>query len=33
MSKNFELIESKGVKVYIDPSATMFLAWKPDGLF
>ena len=23
--KNFELIESKGVKVYIDPSATMFL--------
>ena len=24
-SKNFELIESKGVKVYIEPAATMFL--------
>ena len=23
--KNFELIESKGVKVYIEPTATMFL--------
>ena len=23
--KNYELIESKGVKVYIEPSATMFL--------
>tara|TARA_Y100001970_G_C14093991_1_gene781595 strand:- start:156 stop:491 length:336 start_codon:yes stop_codon:yes gene_type:complete len=24
-SKNFELIESKGVKVYVEPAATMFL--------
>ena len=24
-SKNYELIESKGVKIYIEPSATMFL--------
>ena len=24
-SKNFELIETKGVKVYIEPTATMFL--------
>ena len=24
-SKNFELIESKGVKVYIEPSASIFL--------
>lgn len=23
--KNFELIETKGVKVYVDPAATMFL--------
>jgi len=23
--KNFELIESKGVKVFVDPAATMFL--------
>jgi len=23
--KNYELVESKGVKVYIEPSATMFL--------
>ena len=23
--KNYELIESKGVKVYVEPSATMFL--------
>tara|TARA_B110000196_G_C21020277_1_gene602424 strand:- start:657 stop:992 length:336 start_codon:yes stop_codon:yes gene_type:complete len=23
--KNFELIESKGVKIYIEPTATMFL--------
>jgi iron-sulfur cluster assembly protein len=24
-SKNYELIESKGVKIYIEPTATMFL--------
>ena len=24
-SKNFELVESKGVKVYVEPTATMFL--------
>ena len=24
-SKNFEIIESKGVKIYIEPAATMFL--------
>ena len=24
-SKNYELIESKGVKVYVEPTATMFL--------
>ena len=24
-SKNFELIETKGIKVYIEPTATMFL--------
>ena len=24
-SKNFEIIESKGVKIYIEPTATMFL--------
>ena len=24
-SKNFELVESKGVKIYVEPKATMFL--------
>tara|TARA_B110000438_G_scaffold276834_1_gene298932 strand:+ start:387 stop:722 length:336 start_codon:yes stop_codon:yes gene_type:complete len=24
-SKNFELIESKGVKIYVEPTATMYL--------
>ena len=24
-NKNFEIIESKGVKIYIEPAATMFL--------